>query len=175
MSSDAEIGDIKRARTLLKSVISTNPKHAPGWVAAARLEEIAGKLADARKLIAQGCELCSGSEDVWLEAARLQPPDQAKQVLARGVAHLPKSVKIWMQVRLHAAAAWLTLDAMVSHSRRPCAQAVDWHLCCFTCCQLRSSTRLCRLVPQVPSLLHAALACPSSCACAIALLPGRCA
>lgn len=97
VSSDAEIGDIKRARTLLKSVISTNPKHAPGWVAAARLEEIAGKLADARKLIAQGCELCSGSEDVWLEAARLQPPDQAKQVLARGVAHLPKSVKIWMQ------------------------------------------------------------------------------
>ena len=37
ISSDAEIGDIKRARTLLKSVINTNPKHAPGWVAAARL------------------------------------------------------------------------------------------------------------------------------------------
>ena len=38
LSSDAEIGDIKRARTLLKSVTNTNPKHAPGWVAAARLE-----------------------------------------------------------------------------------------------------------------------------------------
>ena len=101
VSSDAEIGDIKRARTLLKSVISTNPKHAPGWVAAARLEEIAGKVGDARKLIAQGCELCAGSEDVWLEAARLQPPDQAKQVLARGVAELPKSVKIWMQVHIY--------------------------------------------------------------------------
>ena len=37
ISTDAEIGDIKRARTLLKSVINTNPKHAPGWVAAARL------------------------------------------------------------------------------------------------------------------------------------------
>ena len=37
VSTDAEIGDIKRARTLLKSVINTNPKHAPGWVAAARL------------------------------------------------------------------------------------------------------------------------------------------
>ncbi|KAK9803220.1 hypothetical protein WJX73_005268 [Symbiochloris irregularis] len=97
VSSDAEIGDIKRARTLLKSVISTNPRHAPGWVAAARLEEIAGKLGDARKLIQQGCELCADSEDVWLEAARLQPPDQAKLVLARGVAQLPKSVRIWMQ------------------------------------------------------------------------------
>ena len=53
VSSDAEIGDIKRARTLLKSVISTNPRHAPGWVAAARLEELAGKLGDARKLIGQ--------------------------------------------------------------------------------------------------------------------------
>lgn len=37
ISTDAEIGDIKRARTLLKSVVSTNPNNAPGWVAAARL------------------------------------------------------------------------------------------------------------------------------------------
>lgn len=42
LSSDAEIGDIKKARMLLKSVINTNPKHAPGWVAAARLEETVG-------------------------------------------------------------------------------------------------------------------------------------
>lgn len=44
ISSDAEISDIKKARLLLKSVIQTNPKHAPGWIAAARLEEVAGKL-----------------------------------------------------------------------------------------------------------------------------------
>ena len=43
VSSDAEIGDIKKARLLLKSVISTNPKHAPGWIAAARLEELVGR------------------------------------------------------------------------------------------------------------------------------------
>ena len=48
----------------------------------------------------QGCELCATAEDVWLEAARLQPPDMAKAVLARGVAAIPTSVKIWMQVRL---------------------------------------------------------------------------
>lgn len=36
------------------------------------LEEVAGKLADARKLAMQGCELCPNSEDMWLEAARLQ-------------------------------------------------------------------------------------------------------
>lgn len=76
VSSDAEIGDIKRARTLLKSVTTTNPRHAPGWVAAARLEELAGKVADARKLIAQ---VLPGSQQIsgWLPAANttLDPHD----------------------------------------------------------------------------------------------------
>ena len=40
ITSDAEISDIKKARLLLKSVIQTNQKHAPGWIAAARLEEM---------------------------------------------------------------------------------------------------------------------------------------
>jgi pre-mRNA-processing factor 6 len=57
---------------LLKSVITTNPHHGPGWIAAARLEEKAGKLQTARTIIAEGCEKCPSSEDVWLEAARLQ-------------------------------------------------------------------------------------------------------
>jgi hypothetical protein len=32
----------------------------------------------ARTIIAEGCEKCASNEDVWLEAARLQPPDMAK-------------------------------------------------------------------------------------------------
>lgn len=96
ISSAAEIGDIKKARTLLRSVTATNPKHAPGWVAAARLEEVAGDLAAARALASQGCELCPSSEDVWLEAARLAKPDAAKSVLARGVGALPRSVRLWL-------------------------------------------------------------------------------
>jgi hypothetical protein len=36
--SQAEIGDIKKARLLLKSMITTNPNHGMGWIAAARLE-----------------------------------------------------------------------------------------------------------------------------------------
>ena len=97
VKSDSEISDIKKARLLLKSVIKTNPKHAPGWIAAARLEEVAGKLAQARELIMKGCELCPGAEDVWVEAARLQTSENAKAILARGVAALPDSVKLWMQ------------------------------------------------------------------------------
>ena len=56
------------------------------------------KLAEARKLIMKGCELCPTSEDVWLEAARFQTPENAKALLARGVAANPTSIKLWMQV-----------------------------------------------------------------------------
>jgi len=50
----------------------------------------------ARTIIAEGCERCATNEDVWLEAARLQPPEMAKAVLARGVANIPTSYKLWM-------------------------------------------------------------------------------
>ena len=63
---------MKKARLLLKSVITTNPKHAPGWIAAARLEEVTGHMQKARNTIMKGCEVCPKNEDVWLEAARLQ-------------------------------------------------------------------------------------------------------
>lgn len=42
ISTDANIQDIKKARLLLRSVTQTNPQHAPGWIAAARLEELSG-------------------------------------------------------------------------------------------------------------------------------------
>lgn len=97
ITSDAEVGDIKKARTLLSSVTSTNPKHGPGWIASARVEEFAGKLVQARKIIRQGCETVPESEDVWLEAARLHATENAKTILANAVRHLPTSVKIWLQ------------------------------------------------------------------------------
>jgi pre-mRNA-processing factor 6 len=56
---------------LFDSLVKSNPKHAPGWIAAACLEEHAGRMVAARKLIKAACEQCPKSEDVWLEAARL--------------------------------------------------------------------------------------------------------
>ncbi|CAN6351044.1 unnamed protein product [Urochloa humidicola] len=97
ITSDAEISDIKKARLLLKSVTQTNPKHPPSWIAAARLEEIAGKLQAARQLIQRGCEECPKNEDVWLEACHLASPDEAKVVIAQGVMSIPNSVKLWLQ------------------------------------------------------------------------------
>ena len=46
----------------------------------------------------KGCDLCPHSEDVWLEAARLQTPEHAKALLARGVSYNQTSVKLWIQV-----------------------------------------------------------------------------
>lgn len=54
VNSMAEVGDIQKARILLQSVTSTNPKHGPGWIAAARVEEFAAKMPAARKIILQG-------------------------------------------------------------------------------------------------------------------------
>ncbi|KAI0754818.1 PRP1 splicing factor, N-terminal-domain-containing protein [Daedaleopsis nitida] len=96
IKTDAEIGDIKRARMLFDSLVKSNPKHAPGWIAAARLEEHAGRMVAARKVIKQGCEQCQKNEDVWLEAARLHNNDDAKVILASAVQHVGQSVKIWM-------------------------------------------------------------------------------
>lgn len=96
INSMAEVGDIKKARTLLGSVTATNPKHGPGWIAAARVEEFAGKMVAARKIIRQGCEAAPDAEDVWLEAARLHDRDNARTILAQGVKNLPTSVKIWL-------------------------------------------------------------------------------
>ncbi|KAK9107569.1 hypothetical protein Syun_023580 [Stephania yunnanensis] len=87
ITSDAEISDIKKVRLLLKSVAQTNPKHPPGWIVAARLEEVAGKIQVARQLMQRGCEESPNNEDVWLEA---------KGVIARGIKWIPNSVKLWM-------------------------------------------------------------------------------
>lgn len=96
-SHGGDINDVKKARLLLKSVRETNPKHPPAWIASARLEEVTGKLQTARNLIMKGCEECPKSEDVWLEAARLMPGDQAKAVIAQAARQLPSSVRIWIK------------------------------------------------------------------------------
>lgn len=89
------VDDVKKARLLLKSVRETNPKHSPGWIASARVEEVTGKFQQAQVLIMKGTELCPNSEDVWLEAIRLMPPERKKKISAMAVASIPNSVKIW--------------------------------------------------------------------------------
>ncbi|KAK4685611.1 pre-mRNA-processing factor 6, partial [Tremellales sp. Uapishka_1] len=97
LQSDTQIGDIKQARQLLQNLIQSNPRHAPGWIAAASLEVHAKKMVAARKIILEGCEKCPTNEDVWFHAAEINKPENAKVILGRAVQHVPQSVKIWMK------------------------------------------------------------------------------
>ncbi|XP_030829995.1 pre-mRNA-processing factor 6 [Strongylocentrotus purpuratus] len=92
-----DISDVKKARQWLKAVRETNPNHPPAWIASARLEEVTGKLQAARNTIMKGTEVCPRSEELWLEASRLQPGDTAKAVIAQAVRNLPDSVRIWIR------------------------------------------------------------------------------
>ncbi|KAL2217759.1 pre-mRNA-splicing factor [Thermoascus aurantiacus ATCC 26904] len=96
-AGEVEIGDIKRVRVLLESVTRTNPKHAPGWIALARLEELAGRIVAARNYIAKGCELCPKSEDVWLENIRLNDNHNAKIIAANAIKHNDRSTRLWIE------------------------------------------------------------------------------
>ena len=97
ITSQSEIADFKRARQMLKSLRASNPQHAPAWLAAARLEETAGRASEARALILEGCRKCPKNADVWVEAARLHPRIAGKRILAQAVRNVPKEPSIWLK------------------------------------------------------------------------------
>ncbi|KAF8503248.1 hypothetical protein F5888DRAFT_1799581 [Russula emetica] len=96
IKTEAEIGDIKHVRMLFDSLIKSNPKHAPGWIAAAALEEHAGRTVAARKLIKQGCEQCPAKSRKITSKIITQQNDDAKIVLGNAAQHDGQSVKIWL-------------------------------------------------------------------------------
>ncbi|KAL8992268.1 MAG: hypothetical protein Q9188_007624, partial [Gyalolechia gomerana] len=94
-SQDYDIGDIKRVESLLQSVIKTNSRHPPGYIALARLHELAGKPVKARDVMAQCCSLNPHSEDAWLENIRLNEGHNAKVIAAASVKENPQSTRLW--------------------------------------------------------------------------------
>ncbi|KAI0393276.1 PRP1 splicing factor [Xylariaceae sp. FL0594] len=97
LPESAQVGDINRVRELLESVIKTNPNNGPGWIAAARLEELAGKIVAARNVIARGCEHCPKNEDVWLENIRLNDQRNARIIAANAIKKNSRSVRLWVE------------------------------------------------------------------------------
>ncbi|PHH83353.1 hypothetical protein CDD82_1866 [Ophiocordyceps australis] len=114
----AQVGDINRVRDLLQSVVKTNPNNALGWTAAARLEELAGRLVAARKTIDKGCEQCPRSEDAWLENIRLNSESPNAKIIARkAIESNPRSVRLWVEA--------MKLESMASNKKRVVRQALD--------------------------------------------------
>ncbi|KAH8900996.1 pre-mRNA splicing factor prp1-like protein [Thozetella sp. PMI_491] len=95
--AEQSIGDIEKFRKMLKSAVDSNVKQASSWIAAARLEIVAGKPAAARNLIAKGCEHCPKSEDIWLENIHLNDNRNAKVIAAQAIKQNPRSVKLWVE------------------------------------------------------------------------------
>ncbi|KAL1869992.1 hypothetical protein VTK73DRAFT_2862 [Phialemonium thermophilum] len=95
--AEQSIGDIDQFRRMLKSAVDSNPTHAPAWIAAARLEEYAGKPGAARTLISAGCKNCPKSEDIWIENIRLNENRNAKVVAAEAIKANPRSVRLWIE------------------------------------------------------------------------------
>lgn len=94
--STTEVGDIRRVRPLLESLVKTDPREPRGWIGLARLEELAQRTVKSRKVIQQGCDNCPKNEDVWLENMRLNDKHNAKIIAAKAVQFIPKSINVWI-------------------------------------------------------------------------------
>lgn len=119
MGEEVPIEDINRARVLLESAVKTNVHNGPGYVALARLEEVAGKINTARKVIQKGCEMCPKSIVVWEEAIRLNRENlhNAKVIAASGIKLNPKAIRLWI--------AAIELEQTPSARKKVARQALD--------------------------------------------------
>ncbi|KAF2257771.1 TPR-like protein [Lojkania enalia] len=113
------VEDINRARTLLESAVKTNVHNGPGYVALCRLEEVAGKIGTAKKVIQKGCEMCPRSTAVWEEAIRINRDNihNAKIIAATGIKQNPKAIKLWL--------AAIELEKTANDRKKVTRQALD--------------------------------------------------
>ncbi|KAF2747095.1 pre-mRNA-splicing factor prp1 [Sporormia fimetaria CBS 119925] len=119
MNGETPVEDVNRARVLLESAVKTNVHNGPGYVALARLERIAGKMATAKKVIQKGCEMCPRSVVVWEEAISLNRDNMhnAKIIAAAGIKQNPKAIKLWI--------AAIDLEQTVAARKKVTRQALD--------------------------------------------------
>lgn len=119
IGAETPVEDVKRARVLLESAVKTNVHNGPGYVALCRLEELAGKLHTAKKVIQKGCEMCPRSIVVWEEAIRINRDvnHNAKIVAANGIKQNPKAVQLWL--------AAIDLEQTTAARKKVTRQALD--------------------------------------------------
>jgi pre-mRNA-processing factor 6 len=119
MGAEAPVEDVNRARVLLESAVKTNVHNGPGYVALCRLEELAGKIHTAKKVIQKGCEMCPRSIVVWEEAIRINRDNihNAKVIAAAGIKQNPKAIKLWI--------AAIDLEQTLAARKKVTRQALD--------------------------------------------------
>ncbi|EFC49970.1 predicted protein [Naegleria gruberi] len=96
---------IKKYRKLFKRATQVRPENIGSWMGRARLEELAGDLKKACKVIEKACNIVTDSEELWLESIRLNEQFDkqnknnilAQSVCCQALQACPKSVKLWLK------------------------------------------------------------------------------
>lgn len=97
VGATGDFQDLKKARALYRSNVESNPSDPKAWIGVIRVEELDGKLEEARNIAAQAIIRCPFEDSVWLETIRIEPSIQGKRALAvKAVKSCPQSVKLWM-------------------------------------------------------------------------------
>lgn len=119
LGAETPVEDVKRARVLLESAVKTNVHNGPGYVALCRLEELAGKIHTAKKVIQKGTEMCPRSIVVWEEAIRINRDivQNARIIAASGIKQNPKAVQLWL--------AAIDLEQTTAARKKVTRQALD--------------------------------------------------
>lgn len=91
-----QMNDLRRARTLLKAALQSNPTNPVAWLSAVKIEDVAGNLKRARAMLVDALEACPDSEDIWLEAVRLALPEESRLILQKALLRLPHSSRLWL-------------------------------------------------------------------------------
>lgn len=93
--------DLDRAKTIMRGIVQGNPGNPAGWIAAARLEEVSGRVKSARALLLSArTGPCRESEDVWLESLRLWSGnvEEFRKLAEEGLKVLPKRPLLWLRI-----------------------------------------------------------------------------
>ncbi|KAF9552903.1 hypothetical protein CPC08DRAFT_788815 [Agrocybe pediades] len=113
-----DIDDIKRARMLFDSLVKSNPKHVPGWIAAACLEEYAGKMvARERSSTALRVRMCGCHW--WRLLEYMYNNKDAKILFANLVQHIEQSSSNTHQRRTAVSTLNPSLQTLVSSLPAP--------------------------------------------------------
>lgn len=92
-----EIQDVQKARLLFKSARESDPSNDKPWLSSARLEQINGKIQEARNLLEQGLSHNIYSEDLWFELLKLAPKSEKGHLFNKAIKHLKTSTRIWKE------------------------------------------------------------------------------
>ncbi|PRT55057.1 Pre-mRNA-splicing factor prp1 [Wickerhamiella sorbophila] len=88
----------ERKRTLLETMIKTQPNNPQGYIGLARIEAQLSQPKKARIAIQKGMKHCPGVPEIWLEALKFHSGADTLAIAQKAVDNVPKSPEVWRAV-----------------------------------------------------------------------------